>query len=76
MGVFAILIISMRHVALVVQCLQGDPDLNTEVMVWSGQFGAAWASFLYSWPVFLCSVVEQGGLLYAALCQQQYSTGG
>lgn len=41
-GVFALLVISVRHVALVVQCLGGDPGSNTEFLVWSGQHGAAW----------------------------------
>nr|XP_054364467.1 ATP-binding cassette sub-family B member 10, mitochondrial [Mirounga angustirostris] len=64
--------LAVRHIALVLQCLRGDPDWNKEFLVWSGQHGAAWASFRYSCPAFLSSVVEQRRLLYAALYQQWY----
>ncbi|GAB5578382.1 ATP-binding cassette sub-family B member 10 [Prionailurus iriomotensis] len=44
--------LSRCDVALVIQCLRGDPDLNTEFLVWSGQRGAARASILHSCPAF------------------------
>ena len=65
-----------RDVALVIQCLRGDPDLTTEFLVWSGQRGAARASFPHSCPAF--PPLSRGtawSKVHTALCRLWSSTG-
>lgn len=63
------LVISVGHIALVVQCPWGNRDLNAEFLAWSGQRGADPASLLHSCPASPFAAVEQHGLMCTAVGQ-------